>query len=92
MATIQKFTAGFSGFQVNRPMLAMGAVLTGVGAIMGMTGTVMVFGALASAGRSWVRQMDTPPTELAQRAINQARAASLAGLEAWRNEGQVSAN
>ena len=81
MATNQNF---IGGFQVNRNLLLAGAALTGVGALIGLTGTVIVGAALASAGRGWVRQLDTPPTELATRKLNQARAASLAGLEAWR--------
>ncbi|MGK4581583.1 hypothetical protein [Kitasatospora sp. HPMI-4] len=81
MATYQKY---FGGFQINRGMLTAGAALTGIGALIGLTGTVLVGVALASAGRGWVRQMETPPGELAARTLQQARAASQAGLEAWR--------
>ncbi|WP_345697830.1 hypothetical protein [Kitasatospora terrestris] len=88
MAMTQKF----SGFQVNRSMLGGGVVLTGLGAVIGLAGTALVCYSLASAGRGWMQQMDTPPSELAARAINQARAASLAGLEAWKAEGKASVN
>ncbi|MEV0536518.1 hypothetical protein [Kitasatospora sp. NPDC050463] len=87
MATNNSF---LSGFQVNRPLLAGGAALTGIGAVLGATGAVMVCVALATAGRSWVRQLDTPPTAMAQRALHQAKvassAASAAGWQAWRAE------
>ncbi|WP_395295530.1 hypothetical protein ACF9IK_19890 [Kitasatospora hibisci] len=84
MATNQNF---FSGFQVNRSLLAGGAVLTGVGAVLGMAGAAMVCAALATAGRSWVRSMDMPPTKaVAQRALHEAKVASAAGWEAWRTE------
>ncbi|WP_406200240.1 hypothetical protein OH807_18905 [Kitasatospora sp. NBC_01560] len=88
MATNQSF---FNGFQVNRTLLAGGAVFTGVGALLGATGAVMVCVALATAGRQWVRGMDTPPTAMAQRALSGAKAASAAGWDAWRAE-QVSPN
>ncbi|MEU3495915.1 MULTISPECIES: hypothetical protein [Kitasatospora] len=82
MATNQKLT--FGGFQVNRGMLTAGAALTGLGAVVGLAGTVLVCTALANAGRGWVRSLETQPAELAQRTLHQARAASAAGLEAWR--------
>ncbi|WP_327678355.1 hypothetical protein [Kitasatospora sp. NBC_00458] len=83
MATNERF---LSGFQVNRSLLAGGAVLTGIGALLGAAGAVMVCAALATAGRTWVRGLDTPPTELAQRALREAKVASAAGWEAWRTE------
>ncbi|MGW4809336.1 hypothetical protein [Kitasatospora sp. NPDC004272] len=82
MATNQRIT--FGGFQVNRGMLTAGAALTGLGAVVGLTGTVLVCAALANAGRGWVRSLETPPAEMAQRTFQQAKAASAAGLEAWR--------
>ncbi|MEU9131755.1 hypothetical protein AB0D08_27195 [Kitasatospora sp. NPDC048540] len=83
MATHQRFT---DGFNVNRSMLTTGALLTGFGAMLGLAGAVIVGVSLAQAGRDFVRQMDTPPTELASRAMHHARAASMAGLDAWRAE------
>jgi len=89
MATNQKF---YSGFQINRSMITTGALLTGLGAVVGLAGTVIVCAAVASAGREWVQKMETPPSELAHRALHQAKAASVAGLDAWRTEAQTSAN
>ncbi|MFB9367416.1 hypothetical protein ACWCYY_30740 [Kitasatospora sp. NPDC001664] len=83
MATYQKF---IGGFEVNRGLLATGVVLTGVGALVGLAGTAMVGAALLSAGRGWVRQLETPPGEMAQRTFQHARAASMAGWDAWRAE------
>ncbi|MQS13463.1 hypothetical protein F7Q99_14595 [Streptomyces kaniharaensis] len=83
MATNESF---LTGFQVNRPLLTGGAVLTGIGALLGAAGATMVCAALATAGRSWVRSLDTPPTVLAHRAMHQAKVASTAGLDAWRAE------
>ncbi|GJF34575.1 hypothetical protein KNE206_72750 [Kitasatospora sp. NE20-6] len=88
MATNQKF----NGFNVNRSMLVTGAVLTGFGAVLSLTGAAILAATLASAGRDWMQQLDTPPSERAARAVNQARAASLAGMEAWRSQGRASSN
>ncbi|WP_327067630.1 hypothetical protein OG500_17560 [Kitasatospora sp. NBC_01250] len=81
MATFQKFN---SAFPVNRRLLGAGLMLGGVGAAAGLLGTVLVGVALATAGRSWVQQFETSPGERAARALQQARAASQAGLDAWR--------
>ncbi|MEV8093648.1 hypothetical protein [Kitasatospora sp. NPDC085879] len=90
MATNQKFT---NGFRVNRTMLGTGVVLTGIGAVLSLAGTAIVCATLASAGRDYVNRMETPPSEQARRAMQQAKAASMAGLEAWRTEStKASAN
>lgn len=83
MATNESY---LSGFQVNRPLLIGGAVLTGIGSVLGAAGVAMVCVALAAAGRDWVRSRETPPTALAQRALHEARVASVAGWQAWRAE------
>lgn len=88
MATNQRF----NGFNVNRGTLITGSVITGIGAVLSLTGAAIVATALASAGRAWMQQMETSPGERAARAVQQARAASLAGLEAWRAEAQHSSN
>ncbi|MEV6976198.1 hypothetical protein [Kitasatospora sp. NPDC093806] len=46
----------------------------------------MVCAALATAGRTWVRGLERPPTALAQRALHEAKVASAAGWDAWRTE------
>ncbi|MDH6704862.1 hypothetical protein P3T27_001565 [Kitasatospora sp. MAA19] len=74
------------GFQVNRSLLVGGAVLTGIGAVLGAAGAAMVCAALATAGRSWVRSLETAPAAFAQRALREAKVASAAGWEAWRAE------
>ncbi|MFE4514930.1 hypothetical protein ACFRMQ_12160 [Kitasatospora sp. NPDC056783] len=83
MATNQRV---FSGFQVNRAVLTGGALLTAIGTVLSAAGATMVCVALVTAGRSWVRGLETQPTALAQRALREARVASTAGWEAWRAE------
>ncbi|MEY9967098.1 hypothetical protein ABIA33_005163 [Streptacidiphilus sp. MAP12-16] len=75
-------------FRVNKRLLATGAVLTGTGAVLGLVGTAVAMTALATAGRGWVQQWETPPTELAARTLRQAKQASQAGVDAWRSQAQ----
>ncbi|MBC3841703.1 hypothetical protein GXW82_20175 [Streptacidiphilus sp. 4-A2] len=81
-------TSGSPSFNIDRRLLAAGAVLTGAGALLAMVGTALAGAALVSAGRGWVRQLEVPPTELATRTLRQAKHASLAGRDAWRSQAQ----
>ncbi|MFG2903879.1 hypothetical protein ACGF13_02245 [Kitasatospora sp. NPDC048286] len=83
MATNQRM---FSGFQVNRPVLAGGLALTAIGTVLSAAGATMVCVALLTAGRTWVRGLEARPAAMAQRALREARVASTAGWEAWRAE------
>ncbi|TQF04692.1 hypothetical protein E6W39_23800 [Kitasatospora acidiphila] len=82
MTNTQKISMGF---QPNRQLIGAGMVLGAVGAAAATVGTIMIFSALAAAGRSWLRQLETAPAERASRALTQAKAASQAGLDAWRS-------
>jgi hypothetical protein len=73
------------GIQVNRSLLVGGGVLVGIGGLLGFTGMVLVGSALLSATRQWVDQLERPPSEIARRKWQQARAAAAAGAGAWRN-------
>ena len=53
-------------FQVHGGMLITGAVLAGVGSLLGLAGLAISGAALASATRRWVNSKDTPPSELAK--------------------------
>ena len=84
----ERITSNGPTFDVNRRLLAVGAVLTGTGALLALVGTALAGTALATAGRGWVRQLETPPSELANRTLRQAKHASRAGVEAWRAQAQ----
>jgi hypothetical protein len=73
------------GIQVNRSLLVGGGVLVGIGGLLGFAGMVLVGSALLSATRQWVNQLEQPPSEMARRKWQQAKAAATAGAEAWRN-------
>lgn len=80
------------GVQVNRSLMVGGGLLVGIGGLLGFTGMVLVGSALLSATRQWVNQLEQPPSEIAKRKWQQARAAASAGTEAWRNEPQTSSS
>jgi hypothetical protein len=69
------------GMQLNRSLLVGGGLLVGVGGLLGFTGMVLVGSALLSATRRWVNQLEQPPSELARRKWQQARAAASAGAK-----------
>jgi hypothetical protein len=77
--------ASQGGIQVNRRLMVGGGVLVGIGGLLGFAGMVLVGSALLSATRQWVNQLERPPSEIARRKWQQARAAASAGAEAWRN-------
>ena len=66
-----------------RELLAVAAVLIGVGSALGMAG-LAVAAALATACRRWYSRADLTPGELARLKWEQAKAAAGAGSGAWR--------
>jgi hypothetical protein len=73
------------GFQVDSRLLVGGMVLMGVGSALGLAGLALASSAVFAASRRWVREMDVPPSELARQKWAQARAATSAGIGAWRD-------
>jgi hypothetical protein len=71
--------------QLNRRRIAGGGVLIGIGGLLGFTGMVLASAAIVSAARQRVNRLEQPPSELAKRTWQQARAATTAGAKAWRN-------
>ena len=71
--------------QLSRRRIAGGGVLVGVGGLLGFTGMLLVSSAIISAARQRVNQLEQPPSVIAKRTWQQARAATTAGAKAWRN-------
>ena len=71
--------------RLNRRLVVGGGVLIGIGGLLGFTGMLLVGSAIVSAARQRVNQLEQPPSELAKRTWQQARAATTAGAKAWRN-------
>ncbi|MDF9813950.1 hypothetical protein M2266_003181 [Streptomyces sp. SPB162] len=84
---INRMTA--HGIDIDTRMLTVGVAVTGVAAVLGLAGTVMIGVTLLNAGRGYVRRMEVAPAELAVRALRHAKvashAASQAGADAWRS-------
>ena len=66
------------------PLLA-GAVLIGVGSLLGLAGLAIAGATLTAAARRYVNSMEVPPGQLARQQLAKARAAASAGASAWRN-------
>jgi hypothetical protein len=77
--------ASIGGVQLNRRRIAGGGALIGIGGLLGFTGMLLVGSAIVTVARRWVDQLEQPPSELAKRKWQQARAATTAGAKAWRN-------
>jgi hypothetical protein len=73
------------GFSVQTGPLLAGAVLIGIGSLLGLAGLAIAGAALGAASRRYVNGMEVPPSELARRNLAKARAAASAGASAWRN-------
>ena len=73
--------------QLSRRRIAGGGVLIGIGGLLGFTGMgmLLVSSAIISAARQRVNQLEQPPSVIAKRTWQQARAATTAGAKAWRN-------
>jgi hypothetical protein len=74
-----------AGFQLNTGTLMVGAVLIGIGSLIGFVGLALSGAAVATAARRYVNTMEVPPSELAKQHWARARAATVAGAGAWRN-------
>jgi hypothetical protein len=74
--------------QLNRGVLVSGAVLVGVGGLLGATGVLLGTFAILSATRQWMKQLETPPSEMAAQRLHQAKVATAAAADAWRAEGK----
>jgi hypothetical protein len=71
--------------RVNQGLVVGGAVLVGLGGLLGFAGMLLVTSAVAAAARRWMRQLERPPSDIAKRKWQQARAATSAGTQAWRS-------
>ena len=77
--------ASQEGIRLNQRRLVGGGVLIGTGGLLGFTGVLLVSFAVVSATRQWMNQLEQPPSELAKLKWRQARTATVAGANAWRN-------
>ena len=76
--------------QIRSAPLTVSAVLVGAGTLIVLAGLAVGGGHIAAATRQWIREMETPPSEVARQKWAQARAAAAAGASAWQNGPQAS--
>jgi membrane protein implicated in regulation of membrane protease activity len=82
--------ASQNGVQVNQGLVMGGAVLLGLGGLLGFAGVMLLSSAVVSATRRWLQQLERPPREIARLRMQQMRAATSAGAEAWRGSSSKS--
>jgi hypothetical protein len=70
-------------------MLQAGGVMGGVGIMLFWAGCTVAGVALTKAVRSWMRQLDRSPGAMAGDKYHQARGASSAAMQAWRDSRAV---
>jgi hypothetical protein len=75
-----------SMLQLRSGPLITGAALFAAGGLIALAGIAIGSGHVMAASRRWIQAMEVPPSELAKLKLVQARAAALAGADAWRTE------
>jgi hypothetical protein len=71
--------------QVRSGPLVVGGILIGIGAMVAMAGVAVAGTHLAAASRAWVKDLETPPGQLARLKWEQARSAAVSGAATWRD-------
>jgi hypothetical protein len=80
--------ASQDGVKVNQGLMMGGAGLLALGGLLGFAGIMLLSTAVVSATRRWLQQLQRPPRETAKLRLQQVRAATSAGAEAWRGSSQ----
>jgi hypothetical protein len=71
---------------INTSALWAGAALIGVGGLLCAAGAAIGVAVAYGAMRRWADRLDEAPSQIARRRWSQARAATSAGIDAWRNQ------
>ena len=69
--------------QVRSGPLKAGGILIGIGAIVAMAGAAVAGTHVLAATRAWVKELETPPGQLARLRWEQAKTAAAAGATSW---------
>lgn len=70
--------------QVNSGPLMVGGILIGVGALIALAGMAVAGTHVGMATRAWLKDLETPPDQLARLRWEQAKTAMAAGATSWR--------
>lgn len=71
--------------EVRSGPLMVGGILIGVGAVIAMAGMAVAGTHLVTAIRAWMKDLETPPDQLARLRWEQAKSAWAAGASNWQN-------
>jgi hypothetical protein len=69
--------------QVRSGPLVTGGILIGVGALVALAGMAVAGTHVVAATRAWVKELETPPGQLARLRWEQAKTAAAAGAATW---------
>jgi hypothetical protein len=67
----------------SRPLLA-GGILVGIGAVVALAGLTVAGSHVVAATRAWVKELETPPSQIARLKWEQAKTAAVSGANTWR--------
>jgi hypothetical protein len=70
--------------EVQSGPLITGGVLIGIGAVVALAGMAIAGSHLVAATRTWVKELEIPPGELARLKWEQAKTAAASGAATWR--------
>jgi hypothetical protein len=62
----------------------VGGALVGIGAVAAIAGAAVAGTHVVAATRAWIKELETPPDQLARLRWEQAKAAAAAGTSTWR--------
>jgi len=65
------------------PLIAGGALI-GIGAVVALVGLGIAGSHVVAATRTWIRELEIPPSELAKLKWEQAKTAAASGVSTWR--------
>lgn len=71
--------------QVRSGPLVVGGILVGIGAMAAIAGLAVAGTHVAAATRAWLKELETPPSELARLKWEQAKTAAASGAATWRD-------
>jgi hypothetical protein len=65
------------------PLIA-GGVLIGIGAMVALAGAAIAGSHVVAATRTWIKELEIPPSQLARLKWEQAKSAAASGASTWR--------
>lgn len=71
--------------QVRSGPLVVGGIFIGIGAVVAMAGVAIAGAHLVGATRIWIKELETPPSQLARLKWEQAKSAAASGAATWRD-------